>query len=582
MTREKAIEEIENRLLEINNGIKRESIRDSWNEVYKKDAISELLYKLNSQGLGELLELCGKACAALKGEKYRAEGIEIEMGCTFDNLFETWKGRNDVDADVKAKSEEALKTCVINTVEIKNLKEKWHIGFTAFMESLISIVNHKAQKNGQNNIVKVSNNGNDQNTFFKEHYSGKDKEGEKYSDIIENIMEGFRKAYGDDNELRSRLTEILYANALSGTAENRDCREGCEVTDGMFDAETEWETSVFNSRLIPAMATYLGEAARNQNEKGVDCQKIILSFIYNNDRQAISFLNRYHTAKAAGKFIELYVKNSDGKNFTESLPKYWDPNGSRPPFAKGIERTVYTYKGKEVYKKDGKWWELISNKPVPESVVDSGAIEGKKVSMKTEEVTFLQALENSDQYACFTSEDDFLDAFGDGSLELTSEDETYWNELRNGEKFATALKNPAGYVILFDKEKYKDLKKIEDFTAEERFKMCTSIQPLESSENKRQKENRYCIEKHSVWDMGHIPKHEYFLMHAIYMLSEDRFGKTKEDKDKNFEKIYQTPEFYEVQTAPYNRGHVGDESWDIDGIIADYIDNKKEIEGLNL
>lgn len=77
--------------------------------------------------------------------------------------------------------------------------------------------------------------------------------------------------------------------------------------------------------------------------------------------------------------------------------------------------------------------------------------------------------------------------------------------------------------------------------------------------------------------MGHKPKHEYFLMHAIYMLSK-RFGEDKKTKDDKFEKIYQTPEFYEVQTGPYNRGHVGDESWDIDDIIDNY-DNY--IKGLN-
>lgn len=197
--------------------------------------------------------------------------------------------------------------------------------------------------------------------------------------------------------------------------------------------------------------------------------------------------------------------------------------------------------------------------------------------MKTEDVTFLQALENSNQYASFTSEAHFLKVFGSKEVNLKITDKAHWNKLKNEEKFATALKNPAGYVILFDKDKYQ-AKNTEDFSPEEKFRLCTSIQPLESSENERQKENRYCIEKHSVWDMVHKPKHEYFLMHAIYMLSNERFGKKKEDKDKNFEKIYQNPELYEVQTAPYNREHVGNESWNIDDIIVDYIVNKKETE----
>ena len=107
------------------------------------------------------------------------------------------------------------------------------------------------------------------------------------------------------------------------------------------------------------------------------------------------------------------------------------------------------------------------------------------------------------------------------------------------------------------KKKYSD-KKLE---------LCTVIK-------KRDDEN------HPNCDMGHKPNHEYFLMHAIYMLS-NKLGTTNKEKDEAFEKIYETPDFYEIQSKGYNRGQIGDKEISIKEIIDDYISGNKTIEGLD-
>lgn len=134
------------------------------------------------------------------------------------------------------------------------------------------------------------------------------------------------------------------------------------------------------------------------------------------------------------------------------------------------------------------------------------------------------------------------------------------------EEFISYLDGDENYVILFDKNKYqtfKSNKKVDEKNFDRKLALCTIIQKRDEK-------------AHPKCDMGHKPNHEYFLIHTIYML-----GSKNIISDSDFEKIYETPEFYEIQSVGYNRGHIGDKEISIKEIIEKYINGNEKIEGLD-
>lgn len=589
--RTEAKAEIKKNLDELANRYESENIDPRIREVINdKDNLERLLSVLNNDGLLYLLNRCEEA---LDGTQYKCS----EIFADFDEVFfEKCFPLSDTKDDKIKDSFTIL--CSKFTYDLLEEKLKANTKLPVKDRLYKLILEDSKQKNTYG--LKVDSNNAQQEAFIKSLIGYK-----KYGKLIDDIT-----AVAD----KQKFFEILYANRIVGDYNNFKRTEteeektkylennGIDVNTGKIknliqsdakltleseDSEKEpmeWEKFV---NVMSVFEKIFNWSSKKEQETQKKTLNKIIEFVHDNNTDSIDLFKRLCEADLLlDCFYDKYIQGLDS-NGKISLPKYWRPNvrgNYKNEQAKEVwnntkaDCKILHYSEKEHFKNDLDYFCTLYKRDKAESYnFINGLNDGSKYSIIFDRESFekgaalkdvVERFDESNKRSSngmifYSNVNMFEEAFSEKFLENEKgEIDTTKGDMLDDFLFnyISTYRETEGQKIKDDSALNKFNEEFSDANYKDKFEVIFDEKKFEFSKSKNKLDvaiqdsvmlqNKEDFTRHPDWDLGHLPGHEYKIMHLVYVLTDlfdPKFQENVIGKNKSYikEKVLNKQEYGE-------------------------------------